>query len=319
MLREAGILGWGLVVALIVRELGRVFQWSLTVQIVVFAVTVIGYGAYVQALGRPLFFFLALIMMPLATTELGTDSWITPLLASEMMAHSWHPGWVLVYTALIMMILRFFAGAIVHRLSPLGLLAVSSLLAAVGLYSLSCSSGLYILIAAAVYGFGKTFFWPAMLGTVSEQIPRGGALTLNSISAVGMLSVGVLGNPFLGFVQDKHLDTTLRERNQPLHERVIDAEPKLSVFGQYSSLDPGKVAAVSEPERGQIQEVQEEARKVVLRRASIFPIVMLLCYLALILYFNSRGGYRPAVIGVDEDEGVFLDDGDDDLRIGGVG
>ena len=32
-------------------------------------------------------------------------------------------GVVLIYTSLIMMVLRFFAGPIVHKLSPLGLLA----------------------------------------------------------------------------------------------------------------------------------------------------------------------------------------------------
>ena len=73
-------------------------------------------------------------------------------------------GWVLVYTSVIMMVLRFFAGPIVHRISPLGLLAVSAGLAPVGLLFLSRSAGLTILIAATIYGFGKTFFWPTMLG-----------------------------------------------------------------------------------------------------------------------------------------------------------
>ena len=37
---------------------------------------VVGFGAYTRSLGRPLMFVLILIMMPLATTEIGTDGWI---------------------------------------------------------------------------------------------------------------------------------------------------------------------------------------------------------------------------------------------------
>ena len=64
------------------------------------------------------------------------------------------------------------------------------------------SAGLTILIAATLYGFGKTFFWPTMLGLTTEQFPKGGALTLNAVAAVGMLAVGVMGTPFFGKVQD---------------------------------------------------------------------------------------------------------------------
>ena len=98
-----------------------------------------------------------------------------------------------------MLVLRFFAGPIVHRLSPLGLLATSAAVAAVGLVLLSKASGIAILLAATVYGFGKTFFWPTMLGVVAEQFPKGGALTLNTMGGVGMLAVGVLGSPLLGY------------------------------------------------------------------------------------------------------------------------
>ena len=107
-------------------------------------------------------------------------------------------GWVLVYTSLIMLILRFFAGPIVHKVSPLGLLCVSSAIAAVGLYFLSVSTGVTILLAATLYGLGKSFFWPTMLGVAAEQFPRGGALTLNTLGGLGMLAVGVLGGPVPG-------------------------------------------------------------------------------------------------------------------------
>src|SRR5213078_4199604 len=96
---------------------------------------------------------------------------------------------------------RFFAGPIVHQLSPLGLLALSAVLAIVGLYTLSFTAGTAIFLAATLYGIGKTFFWPTMLGVVSEQMPKGGALTLNAISGIGMLAVGTLGTTYIGTLQ----------------------------------------------------------------------------------------------------------------------
>ena len=72
------------------------------------------FGLGVRSLGQPVYFFLLLIMLPLATTELGVDSWITELMGPEMGALGLNAGWVLVYTATIMTVLRFFAGPLVH-------------------------------------------------------------------------------------------------------------------------------------------------------------------------------------------------------------
>ena len=71
-----------------------------------------------------------------------------------------------------------------------------------------------IFAAATLYGCGKTFFWPTMLGVVSEQFPKGGASTLNATGGVGMLAVGVLGVPFIGLLQENAVNTNLKA-NQP--------------------------------------------------------------------------------------------------------
>jgi len=173
-------------------------------------VIALAFGIYTRSLGRPLMFFLVVIMMPLATTEIGTDGWITGIMEDIAKENHFHPGWVLVYTSLIMVVLRFYAGPIVHALSPLGLLAVSAVLAIAGLYTLSFTTGMVIFGAATLYGFGKTFFWPTMLGVVSEQCPKGGALTLNAISGIGMLAVGTLGFPYIGALQaNKDISATI--------------------------------------------------------------------------------------------------------------
>lgn len=319
MLQEAGVLSATVVTALIVFEVTRVFEgmgyifqgdswknlalsvggfdldWKLVTKIGIIAVIVAAFGAYVQSLGRLMFFFLVLIMIPLATTELGTDSWITDLMKPEMKSLGVNAGWILVYTSFIMMVLRFFAGPIVHRLSPLGLLALSSAIAAAGLVSLSKSTGLMILAAATLYGFGKTFFWPTMLGVVAEQFPKGGALTLNMISGIGMLGVGVVGAAFLGNIQDREIDRQLQANKPSLFQQVI-GEPRMSVFGEYRPLDDEKLKAISEEDRKAIDDIKALAQKTALFTVAIFPVIMLVCYLILLGYFMARGGYKAEVL-----------------------
>ena len=43
-----------------------------------------------------------------------------------------------------------------------------------------------------VYGIGKTFYWPTMLGVISERFPKGGALALGLSGGLGMISAGLL-------------------------------------------------------------------------------------------------------------------------------
>ncbi|TAH39571.1 MAG: MFS transporter [Planctomycetota bacterium] len=292
MLRQAGWLGALVASTLVLNEVGRVFGAPTWMVWAAIALVVAATAAYVRSPGDPLFFLLTLIMMPLAITELGTDSWITSLMEPEMAAVGLNPLWVLVYTTLIMMILRFSAGPIVHRLKPLGLLAVSSLLAVAGLTLLSRAGGITILAAATIYGVGKTFFWPTMLGVVSEQCPKGGALTLNMISGIGMLAAGVIGNPLLGNLQDREVERQLLAQAPALHAQVV-GEEKRSVFGTYRALDPDKVVALPPQALAQVAELQNAAKKEALSTVALFPVLMFVAYSGLILWFRARGGYRP--------------------------
>ena len=289
MLREVGIIGAAICATLIMAEIGRVFSFPgwLTLAFIL-ALTGI-YAYYARSLGRAMFILFLLIMIPLAITELGTDSWITDLMRPEFSGLGINPGWVLVYTSAIMAILRFFAGPIVHKLSPLGLLALSAAIATVGLYMLSFSTGIAILLAATIYGVGKTFFWPTTLGVVAEQFPRGGALTLNAVAGVGMLAVGIIGNPFLGYIQDTEVNELLPPNIQ---QEYVTLE-KESVFGDYTALDSDAIATAPPEVQAQVQTVQAEAKKDALATVALFPIFMLICYLGLILYFRSKGGYKP--------------------------
>lgn len=299
MLKEVGILGALIINTLVVIEIGRVFGWSSTVQISLIVILTGIFGYYTRSVGRPLFILLLLIMMPLATTELGVDSWITALMETEMKNLGAHAGWVLVYTSLVMVLLRFYAGPIVHKLSPLGLLAVSAVLAAAGLIFLSKAAGMTILVAATLYGIGKAFFWPTTLGVVAEQFPKGGALTLNAVAGVGMLAVGIVGAPFLGYFQDQQVDKEIAaydaSNGTELHSTYVINEKK-GVFGKYMSLDGGKVETAPESDQAAISNIQSGAQKGALSTVAYFPIIMLICYILLILYFRSKGGYKPVDI-----------------------
>jgi hypothetical protein len=294
-------------------ESGVLFQGWEENSVLIARLAIVGaltgaYGAYVKSLGRPIFIILLLIMIPLATTELGTDSWITSLMEPEMTRRSLHPGWVLVYTSLIMLILRFFAGPIVHRISPLGLLAVSAVLATIGLIFLSQATNMAILVAATIYGFGKTFFWPTMLGVVAEQYPKGGALTLNTIAGVGMLSVGALGNPLLGNIQDKEAVRVLEAQSPEVYERVV-GEPRLSVFGTYQPLIQEEIDELPQAQQDRVEEIREAAKKNALKTVAIFPAIMFVSYMLLILYYRSQGGYKPKILVSDEEEGRMMTGG----------
>lgn len=299
MLQEVGAIGALIIVSLIVFQLGAVFGWSTTFNIILIALITVLFGLYTRSLGQPLFIILLLIMIPLATTELGTDSWITDLMTPAMSDLGIQPGWVLVYTSAIMFILRFFAGPIVHKLSPLGLLAICSAIAAIGLYLLSASAGVMILVAATIYGLGKTFFWPTMLGVVAERFPKGGALTLNITGGLGMIAAGVIGAGILGFIQDKSVDSKIRTydqaNNTSIHNTYV-TEKKTSVFGDYQALDQSKLAAASAEDVATVTTIRDTAKKEALRDIVIFPVIMLVSYVLLIIYFRTKGGYKAVVL-----------------------
>lgn len=300
MLKEFGVFGsivaFGLIFAQLeqVEELKALFfnssaKWIYT------ALIAVGFGLLTKSFGRPLLAFMIVIMMPLATTEIGTDGWITGLMEEPMKHAGANPGWVLIYTSAIMMVLRFFAGPIVHRLSPIGLLVMSSILAILGLFALSKTgnSGIVMIFSAAtLYAFGKTFFWPTMLGITAEQSPKGGALTLNAISGIGMLAVGILGFPFIGYLQEK----TAMDQLQTTASSVVSqvGVKKSYVLGEYQAVDPDKAAALtSDTDKAAIAEANKSGQFGALGKMALFPCFMLACYIALMLYFRSRGGYKP--------------------------
>ncbi len=296
MLAEFGVIGAAIAGFLIFKQLGMTFGIPDLIVYGLMAVSVIAYGVYCQSLGRPMMIFLCLIMMPLATTELGTDAAITGIMEGPMKELKQSPLWVLIYTSAIMMVLRFFAGPMVKIFSPLGLLAICSVLAIIGLFCLSFVQAFWTIFAAAtLYGIGKTYFWPTMLGVVAEQYPKGGALTLNAIAGIGMLSVGIIGGPLIGHMQETSAQAALDEKKPGVYETIAKEDKYL--LAKYEAVDDDKIKLLPAAEQKEINAIVTTAKQRALAKVTVFPAIMLVCYLILIAYFRARGGYRPMGAG----------------------
>ncbi|MCR9291325.1 MAG: MFS transporter [bacterium] len=287
----------------------------------------------------PLLLFLLLIHAMVGYVELGTDSWIARITGSILDESTGR--WLFVYTSALMFILRFVAGPIVHRISPLGLLFVSAILATIGLYTLGGVAGTATaLIALTIYGLGKTFFWPTMLAVVSERYPKGGAVTLGVVGGVGMLSAGFLGGPGIGFKQDKYASEKLQEISPDTYARYkANNENRFLIF-KTNGLDGAKVSTLSDDgatlagemeilnstgetndnlsalnswwqdakaaaptDKEPVTEATLHGSRMALKLTAIVPAIMAICYLILIIYFKSIGGYKALMIDGEEASG----------------
>jgi len=160
-------------------------------------------GEMFKQAAKPMFLLLFACMWMTAASELGPDQWFPSIMKQLTGLEG---VLFLVYTAGLMFVLRFFFGGVAHRFSPFGVLAVCSILCAVGLYWLGGlqpgTSPLVAFLAATLFGIGKTYYWPTMLGVTSELFPKGGALLLALMGGAGMLCIAVV-LPIMGAEFDK--------------------------------------------------------------------------------------------------------------------
>lgn len=146
-----------------------------------------------MACATPGFLLMVVCMLATAATELGPSQWIPSIIE-----HAGVSGiLVLVWITGLMAVGRQFAGAFVHTLSPVGMLIASAVLSALGLFAMSHSSGAMLFGSATLFAVGVCFFWPTMLGYVSENFPKTGALGLAIMGGAGMFSAGKL-LPYIG-------------------------------------------------------------------------------------------------------------------------
>jgi hypothetical protein len=223
------------------------------------------------------FFMLAFLLVLHALVgyvELGTDNWIIDITKNVVSDVKMSLGSLTVlltaqdtalvafiWTNVLMFILRFFAGPIVHKISPVGLLFCSAVVGTVGLILLGLpvvkTTWLW-MGAVTVYGIGKTFYWPTMLGVISERFPRGGALALGFSGGVGMLSAGILGGPVIGYQQDYAATAQLKQESPGTYERYKSdkLDSPLPLLPGVAGLDNGKVGVLDD-----YMAIQEKAKQ----------------------------------------------------------
>lgn len=156
----------------------------------------------------PLMLLMLLCMAMTASLELGPNRWVPAVLEAGGMQGIL----VLVYINGIMALMRLGAGPVVHRLSPTGILLASAVLSGLGLLWLSYGGSVVSIFAAAtVFAVGVCYFWPTMLGFVSERVPRSGALGLGLMGTVGMAVVGLVTSPLMGEIADRAAHEVLDE------------------------------------------------------------------------------------------------------------
>jgi MFS family permease len=225
----------------------------------------VSYSTMLMEFVAPMLILLLIIHALVGYVELGTDNWM-PNILNRILEQG--GALFLMYTSILMFTLRFFAGPIESRISPLGLLFASAVIAATGLTLFGFATGVIVFfVAATVYAIGKTFFWPTMLAVVSERFPRGGALTLGAIGGCGMLSAGLLGAPGIGFKQDSYSASKLKEENSAIYYRYAADKPNHFLTFTTTGLDGRKTGLLDlEHEIDEAQQLitkkPEEAEKI---------------------------------------------------------
>ncbi|MFY7838629.1 MAG: MFS transporter [Lacibacter sp.] len=219
-------------------------------------------GEMYKSLGNPLFLFMIICMFGTAITELFTGQWIDVLLRNV----TDNALLILTVTTFVMVIGRGFAEPIVHRLSPTGVLVISAVLSAAGLYLLGHSSGNTLFAGAIIFGMGVCFFWPTMLGFVAEYLPKTGAVGLNLMGGAGMFAVSVY-MMFMGKFYD---------------EKLIAKLPANASLADYS-------AAPADSEMGKaLAQAKVTAGPEIINATLIIPIILTVAFAGLYIYMRGK-------------------------------
>ncbi len=215
-----------------------------------------------RSIASPLFLFMFICMFGTAITELFTNQWIEILLKNVTS----YGILILALTAGVQVLGRAVAGPIVHRMSPAGVLLGSAVLSALGLYLMGSASGNMLFVAAIIFGMGITYFWPTMLGFVSENIPESGALGMNLMGGAGMFAVSIY-TIFMGGFYD-----SIIAKNLPAG----------------ATLDAYRSAAAGTTEAGAFAQAQAVAGPEIIHVTLVIPVILIVAFGGLFFYMKGK-------------------------------
>jgi MFS family permease len=219
-------------------------------------------GDMYKSLLNPLFIFMIVCMFGTAITELFTGQWIDVLLKNV----TDNPLLILTLETGVMVVGRGLAEPVVHKLSPQGVLLISSVLAALGIYLLGHTTGNMVFAGALIFGMGVCYFWPTMLGFVSENLPKTGAVGLNFMGGAGMFAVSIYM-----ILMGSHYDKLLGDK------LPIGANLKA-----YTDAPGGSDMANA------LAEAKKAAGPQILDTTLIIPIVLVFAFTGLVVYMRGR-------------------------------
>jgi MFS family permease len=210
---------------------------------------------------RPAFLIWFFSMFLTAAAELAPGQWVDMALTRTVHIQG---IWLLIYVSGLMFVMRHFAGAMVHRLSSVGLLWVSCLLASLGLFALSVANSPALgFLAATIWGVGVCYMWPTMLAAASERFPRGGAFLMGLIGFAGCLSIYFV-LPQMG-----------------------------SIFDSAKITAAGGEDAFKRLTGNALNDVLVQASTASFRIVAILPAVLLFVFGAIWLSDRAKGGFKP--------------------------
>ena len=209
-----------------------------------------------------LFLFMILCMFGTAITELFTGQWIDVLLKNV----TDNALLILTLETGVMVVGRAFAGPVVKQFSPQGVLLISTILATLGLYMLGHTTGSMIFVGALVFGMGVCYFWPTMLGFVSENLPKTGAVGMNLMGGAGMLAVSLYT-----IVMGKHYDALVTSK--------LPAGADLAIYN--------KAPAGSEMANA-LFEANKAAGPEIINFTMMIPLFLIVAFGGLNLYMRGR-------------------------------
>ncbi|MBB6126815.1 MFS transporter [Mucilaginibacter lappiensis] len=224
-------------------------------------------GDMYKALINPLFVFMIICMFGTAITELFTNQW-TDVLFKTVTDNA---ILILTFVASVQVLGRAFAGPIVHRVAPQGVLLISAILSALGIYLMIHLHGDAIYMAAVVFGLGVAFFWPCMIGFVAENLPRTGAVGLNLMGGAGMFGVSIY-MIFMG----GHYDTIMAQK-----------------LPAGASLDAYRSAAAGTDMAKAFDAARSAAGPEVLNTTLIIPVVLIVAFAGLVFYMRGKKKSEP--------------------------
>jgi len=328
MFKAVGLLGAAVACFLLSKFFADIFKGTGNGDLIGWLVgggLLLGVGYLTKFSFGSIFLFVLFVTHALVgAVELGTDGWIQNITGNLFTSEQ--GKMLFLWTSLIMFSLRFCAHFIekTFKLSPIGLLLVCAVIAAIGLnLASSMHSFTMALVALGIYAVGKTFFWPTMLAVVGDRFPQTGAVAMSIMGGIGMLSAGLIGGPGLGYCKDRFAGEHLKATDSALFEQYKAATPSkfLNIDATAAVGLDGKKLADANDRLGVIRKEIEAAKgdpktalakldandralieasitgdRKTLKTDAYIPATMALIYLLLFIYFKTIGGYKPVHI-----------------------